>query len=121
MLDIRNSAREHQVADEHRLGRNTLGAGGLEGDVTVAVAEHVVDRVGRRHAVRNGANAADALNERDGVVGRAAKQEVLEATPQVAVSVRVNDDVASAHADLHAEVTLDTRDRVDFVIEYRFQ
>jgi hypothetical protein len=74
--------------------------------VVLAVAENRVYSVCRRHSVRNGADAADALRERDRVVDVAAEQEVLETTPQVTVHVGLG-DCATSFSDLDTQVTLD--------------
>ncbi len=67
-----------------------------ERDVAGAVAEDVVHGVRGGHAVRNRADTTDTLHERDRVVRSTAEKEVLEATPQVAVGLRVDDRRAVA-------------------------
>ena len=110
-------SREHQVADEHGLGRDAvvvavgIKVSGVEirkRDVTAAVAEYGVDGVRRGEAMRDRAHTTDTLSERDRVIDRATEQEVLEASPQVAVSIGLGDDAACVGGDFHTQVTLDT-------------
>ncbi len=85
-------ATSNEVADVDGLLRHAVRTVVRERDVVAAVAEDRIDRVRGRHTVRNRADAADALDERDCVVRRAAEQEVLKTTPQVAVNIGLGND-----------------------------
>ena len=120
MIEVRDArheelGRKHQVANVDRLGGYAKLGARIRGHERLEVVVVAVDRLNGEHrggAVRDRAHATDALHEGDRIVGVAADQEVLKATPQVTVYVRLGDETGCAGGELNAKVTFNTGNRV---------
>ena len=93
--------RDHQVADQLRVGRHF-------------VFQRVLHRAHRGDAMHQRAHAADALRERPCVARVAAAQDNLDAAHHRAGTGSARDAVVRIGLRLDAQVALDAGDRIDY-------
>ena len=76
-------------------------------------AVQVVQRLGRRHVVRGGADAADTRSDLGHLLGRSALHELLEAPQLGDLEIGTLDLARLVEEDVDFPMSLQARDRVD--------